>query len=902
LALLVWLASLTLTAWLWQQAHDDAELDLRTQFVQQTREFKARLQDQLNTHALILKSFAGLFIASNEVSREEFRHFYRSLGLDQGAYGFVAVAYVQAQASATPIVYIEPFEGANRSALGLDVSGVPVARAALHQARDSASLVLSAKLTLKQDEGHPAPGFVMYLPLYRNGTDTTTLAQRRANIVGWIDAPFRSVDFLGQTLKACDGQIDLQIFDGTDTTAATLLFDSDDSPQFANSKPARFEQVQALRFGGNTWTLRTYAKPDFGAETIKEGPPLVAASGVLLGTLLALLTAATGRNLQRRAQDALDAQAQVQAKEREALRSQSERALRDSEFAARMALGRSNTLTQELNQHREHLEDLVQQRTHDLQQAQQAAQAASLAKSAFLANMSHEIRTPMNGVVGMVDILQQTELQPDQQRMLATIHQSALALLRVLNDILDYSKVEANQLAIESIPTPLHDLVQGTAQLMVHTAVAQSIELTVTLAPDLPQWVMADPTRLRQVLLNLLGNALKFTHSDASRLGRVALSATRCTLANAQAGLQFTVSDNGIGMSAEVLAKLFKPFSQADASTSREFGGTGLGLSISQRLATLMGGHIRVQSRPGEGSEFTLELPLLEAPAQAPVLERRVRGRGPAPSLAQAAAQGRLILLAEDNETNREVLREQLRLLGYASEVAPDGAQALALWRAYGRSRYCLLLTDCHMPHLDGFALTRAIRAEEATPARLPIIAVTANAMQGEAQNCVNSGMDDYLTKPLRLQALGAMLNKWLSPVTPSAEKSTLIAANALPERAAGIFEDWNPNTLNDLVGDNPELQRSLLGRYLGQAHQQVADIAAAVSVADLDQLRTLSHTLKSAARSVGALRLGEHCQQLEAAAKAGNAATCEVLVTDLASIFEASQAMIEACLARPNP
>jgi CheY-like chemotaxis protein len=267
---------------------------------------------------------------------------------------------------------------------------------------------------------------------------------------------------------------------------------------------------------------------------------------------------------------------------------------------------------------------------------------------------------------------------------------------------------------------------------------------------------------LRQVLLNLIGNALKFTRSTPECPGWVSVDVMSCQHADGQPALCIKVTDNGIGIKPEQAAKLFQPFTQADDRTARRFGGTGLGLSISQRLVELMGGAITLKSTWGQGSVFTVELPLQAASAPRltntasdPVLHHPPT----APRTVPKPAVRQRILLAEDNETNRDVLSEQLRILGFDAEVAEDGEQALEKWRT---GRFALLLTDCHMPNMDGFALTSAIRAEEPALTRRPIIAVTGNAMQGEAQRCLTAGMDDYLSKPLTMQVLGAMLAKWL--------------------------------------------------------------------------------------------------------------------------------------------
>ncbi len=551
----------------------------------------------------------------------------------------------------------------------------------------------------------------------------------------------------------------------------------------------------------------------------------------------------------------------------------------------------------------------------ELKRAERAAQAASRAKSEFLANMSHEIRTPMNGVVGMVDVLQHSDLDDKQRSMLDTIHRSASALLNILNDILDYSKVEAGKLTIEHIPTHLRDVIHSVVQLMSAGSSSTSLpppKLSVGIAQELPEWIYSDPSRLRQVLINLTGNAIKFSQGHGGQEARVVLRADPGLLPDGQCALLLRVVDNGIGMTQDVLGRLFTPFTQADSSTSRQFGGTGLGLTISRRLVSLMGGDITVSSVLGQGSEFTIALPLKAAPAgkmTLPTEDRRHTPRLPAPSIEQAAAAGTLILLAEDNPTNRDVLREQLQLLGYAVDVVNDGQQAFEKWRS---GRYALLLTDCHMPHMDGFALTAAIRSNEPANTHIPIIAVTANAMQGEVDRCLDCGMDDYLSKPLELGTLRPVLRKWLdlasaSPSVPPSTESSLAAPATQGDAtdSQNVTEPlavWDALTLPTLLGDKPSAHCRLLKQFLGHATGQVSDMQTAARQGNTTALTTLAHTLKSAARTVGALALGHLCQQIEQAAIAGQADTCRDRVAELDDAFGDARSLILAALPLMEP
>lgn len=555
----------------------------------------------------------------------------------------------------------------------------------------------------------------------------------------------------------------------------------------------------------------------------------------------------------------------------------------------------------ELDTYRHDLEALVAERTGELEisnrqltSAKEVAERASESKSQFLANMSHEIRTPMNGVLGMADLLARTSLEERQRRYVSNIRLSGENLLTVINDILDFSKIEAGKFHLDKHDFNLRKIVEDQMGLFADGAHQKELTFSHSIADEIPSRVRGDSNRVRQILVNLVGNAIKFTDQ-----GEIAVRLFQTDISGHTLRMRLEVSDTGIGIAAEDQPRLFNSFQQADNSPSRQYGGTGLGLSIVKQLANLMDGDVGLISTPGKGSTFLVDFSLEiaadkddeKAENQPPLYS--TAGDGLSSSASQSSLNAR-ILLAEDNEINQLVAVEHLETFGCSVHVATNGRQAVD---ACQNGQYDLILMDCQMPEMDGFQAVQLIRKyENDTGRRTPIVALTAHALPEDRQKCLEAGMDDSLSKPFKAEQLFSIMERWLpeeiagsAPRKSTGQISEPSSSNVhQPERDEQRTAAVNIAIIEPLRVGKPDLWKKLIKIYLEETPERLNTLDLALKEGDRPTIQINAHTMKSSSANMGATRLSELNSQLEAMAETADLIAAAALFAELREEYAA--------------
>ncbi|WP_373035591.1 CHASE domain-containing protein [Sulfurimonas sp.] len=707
---------LIISYFVWSFTKNYYDLRNKNYFKSNVNKITDNIEKRMLVYENALRSGIAFYQASEHVSREEWHIFVKNLQIKNFYPGIqgLGIALMLKENEIKPleslmqkegytsfelkpkgkrdqystIIYLEPLDARNREAIGYDMFSQSTRREAMEAARDTGYPTISGRVTLVQEiDSDVQAGVLMYLPLYKKSLPTNSVEERRKALLGYVYSPFRMRDLMQPSLDK-EPSLYLELYDG-EKSDKNLLFKS--SKEFSNI--GKQSVLDVLHIGGRAWNVYVYSTQNLDKQMENYIPKILTSLWTIFSLIVYLVLII-------------------------------------------LYNGRKNLTRQ------------VYQRTKELEESKQIAEEAVVSKSLFLANMSHEIRTPMNAILGFVEQLSKNEKEPDRQKMFDTITHSGHALLTIINDILDITKIESGKMLLDAQNCQLHRLFEEVSSLFTVSLKSKNIEYKLAIDDNIPECSVVDEVRVKQCLINIIANAIKFTDES----GKI-----ECNVHFNNDGQEICIDikDNGIGIAKENIEKIFNIFEQEDASKTRRFGGTGLGLSITKKLIEIMDGNIKVESSLGKGSLFKISLPYIACKDQKNLSINDKQ-------LNDMKLSDGVVLIVEDNKTNQLLLCIILDELGVDYKIANNGQEAVDM---FGNDSFSIILMDENMPIMNGIEAVKKIREIEIKGSLLPtpIIAVTANAINGDKKRFIEAGMNDYIAKPYSETDIKKVLFRYMS-------------------------------------------------------------------------------------------------------------------------------------------